>query len=121
MSPLSKHCDGAGETAVPSWRAFEDQSTNWPVIHTNASLVPSFFLGNSTWSIYNNTTGSIGLISFKEIDKHYPDVTLPRDSYTRILHGNIYKGTMGSGLIELNTDLELCPQNADKCTFIMIQ
>jgi len=32
LSPLSKHCDGSiGENISPSWKVFEDKSTNWRV------------------------------------------------------------------------------------------
>jgi hypothetical protein len=35
LSPLSKHCDGSiGEVNSPTWKVFEDESTNWPVIHS---------------------------------------------------------------------------------------
>ncbi|MGC2575577.1 MAG: hypothetical protein WA364_29070 [Candidatus Nitrosopolaris sp.] len=35
LSPLSKNCDGSiGETTSPTWKVFEDKSTNWRVVHS---------------------------------------------------------------------------------------
>ena len=35
LSPLSKKCDGAiGETTSPTWKVFEDKSTNWKVVNS---------------------------------------------------------------------------------------
>ena len=35
LSPLSKHCDGAiGETTSPTWKVFEDESTNWRIVQS---------------------------------------------------------------------------------------
>jgi tetratricopeptide (TPR) repeat protein len=69
LSPLSKHCDGSiGEVNSPTWKVFEDKSTNWPVIHTsfenvtkqtNAALQKQNSL-NGTWNFVNDT-GDEGL------------------------------------------------------------
>ena len=80
LSPLSKHCGGGvGESAAPSWKAIQDNSTNWPIISEasgkilNGVKVPPVDI-RGTWNFVNetksatmddmNTTTSSGKITF---------------------------------------------------------
>jgi hypothetical protein len=43
-----------------------DLETGYANYHRSLGNDNSFFLGNSTWTIYNSTSGSTGTITFKE-------------------------------------------------------
>jgi len=87
-------------------------------------LGPSVSLDNSTWKIYNATSGSVGIITFKDHIQWYPHQGgIPRDTYMRVLNGHIHKGTAdGLGPLELDTYLILCPEHRGetvKCSYLL--
>jgi hypothetical protein len=63
---------------------------------------------NSTWTMYNSTSGSVSTMTFKTT---VLDPVEPVTTFVRILHGHIHKGTVESitGYIgNADTGFELC-------------
>ncbi|MGC2684133.1 MAG: hypothetical protein WA323_19910 [Candidatus Nitrosopolaris sp.] len=90
-----------------------DLETGYANYHRSLGNDNSFFLGNSTWTIYNSTSGSTGTITFKEIDIHYNhngwSYSIPHTTYTRILHGIIYEGWVDGVIVYFDAYFDLCP------------
>jgi hypothetical protein len=85
----------------------------------------SVSIANSTWTMYNNTSGSTSTITFKSEDKPVPDESgyyNPATDFVRVLHGHMYKGTVvvsTPGGYSVDTDpfhhFRLCDNNVENC------
>ena len=72
--------------------------------------------GNSTWTIYNATSGSTGTITFKAHFLHNVPIpgrkgwtqTVEWATWTRTLNGKIYKGVIAPQFVATHSDLNLC-------------